>query len=207
MLRRYLEARRAGDDAAARQWWGQMLTANFDRLRTMVYLESNGRLSPEEQEDAIQRAAIVMATRRAGDFRGSTLGEWVNMLKRVVHGACTDVQRRETRHSKRKARLETTGPDGGLLTSTEADEALARRAEELAEDLRSQEELLAHGREFLEWALPQLTADQRAMIECDLEGLPVEKIMRRLKRKRDAVYQLRRRSLNRLIELREEYEA
>ena len=45
------------------------------------------------------------------------------------------------------------------------------------------------------------------MIECDLEGLPIEEIQDRMGRKRDAVYKLRERSMKALMKLREEYEA
>jgi hypothetical protein len=207
MLRRYLEARAAGDAARARHWWGQVLTVNFERLKTLVYLESRDRLDRHEQEEAVQRAALVMATKRVEDFRGTSMGEWINLLKQVVHGVCVDTQRAEVRHSEHRAPLETTGEDGELMTSTEADQVLARRAAELEEDLRAQEELLDLGRDFLDWARPQLTDDQRTMIDCDLAGLPIDETMRRLGRKRDAVYQLRRRTLIRLKELREEYEA
>ncbi len=44
-LRRFLVARRAGDEAGARRWWEELLTDNFDRIRGMVMLQSRGRLS------------------------------------------------------------------------------------------------------------------------------------------------------------------
>jgi hypothetical protein len=207
MLRRYLEARGAGDAAGARHWWGQVLTVNYERLKTLVYLESRDGLDRDEQEEAVQRVALVMATKRVEDFRGTSMGEWINLLKQVVHGVCIDTQRAAARRSRHRAALETTGADGDLMTSTEADQVLAREAAELEEDLRAQEELLDLGRDFLAWARPQLTEDQRTMIDCDLAGLPIDEAQRRLARKRDAVYQLRRRTLKRLMELREEYEA
>ena len=54
-LRRFLVARRAGDEAGARRWWEELLTDNFDRIRGMVMLESRRHLSHDEQQEALQR--------------------------------------------------------------------------------------------------------------------------------------------------------
>lgn len=38
-LRQFLAARRAGDEAGARHWWDELVTANFDRVRGMLFLQ------------------------------------------------------------------------------------------------------------------------------------------------------------------------
>ena len=78
---------------------------------------------------------------------------------------------------------------------------------EREDDEHTHEELQALSEKSLAWALPRLNESQRMMIECDLQGLPIEEIMDRLDRKRDAVYKLRERAMKALMKLREEYEA
>lgn len=209
ILRQFVAARKAGDGPAVKRLWAELLTLNYPRVEQLVYLESNGRLSAEEQQDAIQLAAlrIALIPRRRRGFDGTSKGELINLFKRVVRGACIDTQRKEIRHSGRRDLLHTVGEDGEERLTRDAYEALLRDEAQREDEENTHEELRALGERFLAWALPQLNESQRTMIECDLEGLPIDEIMRRLDRKRDAVYKLRERAMKALMKLREEYEA
>jgi len=203
-------ARELGDQRAVLDSWRELLTVSFDRIRAMVIRESHAQLSRPEQEDAVglacQRLA-ALASRGKG-FRGTTMGEYVNLLKRVVKGACVDVQRREARHSKHRAPLHASGEDGeeGERYTREAYEAIVSEDEQREQALAAAEELRELGEDFLGWALARLTPAQRAMVECDREGLTVEQAMRRLGKQQNAVYKLRERAMTALRKLYEEWE-
>lgn len=209
ILGRLVAARAAGDLHGAREAWRDLLTVTFDRIRIMVIAESRRHLSTQEQEDALGMACerLTKLMLRERGFRGSTMGEYVNLLKLVVRRACIDTQRRETRHSQHRAALHAGG-DGeqGERYTREAYEAIVSADEEREQALAAAEELRALGEEFLEWALPRLSPAQRAMAECDREGLTVEQAMRRLGKKRNAVYKLRERAMDALSKLYEEWE-
>lgn len=209
ILRLLVAARKAGDGPAVTRLWAEMLTINFPRVEQLVYLESRHDLSPQEQQDALQLAAwrIAMIPQRKRGFEGTSKGEWINLVKAIVRAACIDTQRKEARHSSRKAPLHTAGDDGSAQLTQDAYEALLRQEEEREDEEQTREELQALSEKFLAWALPQLRESYRMMIECDLQGLPIEEIMDRLDRKRDAVYKLRERAMKALMKLREEYEA
>lgn len=209
ILRRLVAARTKGDERALRDAGRELLTITFDRLRTMVVRESHDRLSREEQEDALQTACINFGRliTRADGFRGSTMGEYVNLAKLVVRGACVDTQRREARHSRHRAQLHATGAgEEDERYTRETYEAIRRQSEERERDLAAAAEVQELGAAFVEWALPRLTPSQRAIVECDLRGLPVEEIMRRLGKKREAVYKQRERAMDALKKLYEEWE-
>jgi RNA polymerase sigma factor (sigma-70 family) len=209
ILRRLVAARAKGDERALREAGRELLTITFDRLRTMVVRESHDRLSREEQEDALQTACIKLGrlVTRANGFRGSTMGEYVNLAKRVVKGACVDTQRSEARHSRRRAELHRTGDgEDGEHYTRKAYEAIRKQSEELEAELAAAGELQELGAAFREWALPRLTPAQREIVECDLEGLAVEQIMERLGKKREAVYKQRERAMDALKKLYEEWE-
>lgn len=207
ILRLLVAARRAGDGETVERLWTQMLTINFPRIQQLVYLESRHDLSRSEQEDALQLAAlrIALIPRRRRGFEGTTKGEWVNLVKKIVRAACIDTQRKAARTSAGTAPLTVAGDDARM--TQDAYDALLREEEEREDAERTREELAALGECFFAWALPQLNERQRTMIECDLQGLPIEEIMARLDRKRDAVYKLRERAMKALMELRKEYEA
>ena len=78
-----------------------------------------------------------------------------------------------------------------------------RRREE--ESLADEEEAMAEGRAFLDWAVPQLSPQRRAVLELDRAGVPVEEIQRRLDVSRDVVYASRSRGIKDLIRLRDRW--
>ncbi len=210
ILRLFVAARAAGDGQAVARLWAELLTLNFDRVEQLVYLESHDRLSRQVQEDALQLALLrlAMIPRRRRGFEGTTKGEWVEFSKRVVRAACIDTQRREVRHSERRAGLHTTDEEGQERLTKEAYEAILKEEDERDDDRELRRELGALSDEFFDWALPQMSESHRKMIECDRQGMSTEKIIAKLgKKTRDAVYKLRERAMKALMKLREEYKA
>ena len=105
LLQRFLLARRRRDEAAARTAWDELVELNFDRVVTLVRVESRGRLSAGERDDAVQRALTTMLTRFMDTFRGTSMGEWVSATRTLVHYACVDTQRRAAAFSGRMEEL------------------------------------------------------------------------------------------------------
>lgn len=207
-LRRFLTARRSGDAAGAQQWWDELLTDNFDRIKAMVLLESRGRLSQDEQDEALQRALIKITNNMIRTFRGTTMGEWVESVKTLVKFACIDTQRRAARISAHEKSFDAPWSDGDNDASRlEKDVNAAiedRRSED--ESARDEQDQLEAGQCFLDWAIPQLSPKRRAVIELDRSGASIEDIQGRLGVSRDVVYASRSRALKDLAELRKAYE-
>lgn len=205
-LTRFVAARNAGDEAAARDAWHELVALNFDRVEQMVRVESYGRLSSDEQEDATQQALTKLLTNMMRTFRGSTMGEWVNATRVLVHGSCSDLQRRAVKHSKRRAALDGTGDDGeetGGFTSA-VNKAFLDQAE-LAEADAEAAEIYAIGAEFLDWGVPRLQGKRRTVLELDRQGMTSEQIEQELGVSRDVVYQSRRRGITDLMALRTQW--
>ena len=209
MLRRFLAARRAGDEDDARRWWDALLTDNFDRVRGMVALQARGRLSPDEQDEALQRALIRMANRMIHTFHGTSMGEWVESTRSLVRFLCMDTQRDAAAISSHERPLDEPAGggeehDAGGRWDAQVYAAIEKRRRE-EESLEDEEEAMAEGRAFLDWAVPQLSPQRRAVLELDRAGLPVDEIQRQLGVSRDVVYASRSRALKDLIRLRERW--
>ncbi len=207
-LRRFVAARRAGDAGGARRWWDELLSDNFDRVRAMVYLESRGRLSPDEREDALQRALVRLAVKMIDTFHGASMGEWVESTRTLVKFACIDTQRRAQTVSRRERALDRPGrgdDDAGGRRDAEVYKAIEDRRR-TAESLERDADVLGERQAFLDWAVPRLSAQRRAVVELDRAGLSVEEIQERLGVSRDVVYASRSRALRDLAKLRQEYE-
>jgi DNA-directed RNA polymerase specialized sigma24 family protein len=207
-LRRFLAARNAGDEAAARRWWDELVRDSFDRVRGMVMLRSRGHLSAVEQDEALQRALIKLSNNMIHTFNGSSMGEWVNATKTLVFGACVDTQRREKAASRHRAALDATddaGDQTGQLDGNVYKALEKQRLEQQADEQDADDDAQARG--FLDWAVPQLSPKRRAVIELDRDDVPCEDIQERLGVSRDVVYASRSRALKDLAKLREEYPA
>lgn len=196
-MRRFVAARRAGDRAAARLAWDALLTDNFDRVRAMVFLESRRQLSADEQEEALQRALVRMATNMIDTFAGSSMGEYVEATRTLVRFACIDTQRRAAVRSGRERALRS-----GDAAAYEAIE----RARVAEESRAADADALDDARAFLDWAVPRLSPKRRAVIELDRRGVAVEEIQERLGISRDVVYASRSRALKDLAKLRSEFQ-
>lgn len=207
-LKRFLAARKAGDDAGARRWWDELVGDNFDRVSNMVAVESRGRLSPVEQDDAVQRALIKLLNNMIHTFKGSSMGEWVMSTRMLVKFACMDTQRHETVISKHERSLDSGAGHGDEDAAGSWDKDVYAANEKKRHEREDDEhlaEILGGYQAFLDWAVPQLTEKRRAVIELDRAGVPVEEIQQRLGVSQAVVYQSRHRGLKDLANLWEEY--
>ncbi len=207
-FQQFLAARAAGDDAAMRAAWENLVVERYDRIRTWVITISDRQLSPAEEDDAVQLACIKLLTNMIHTFAGTTMGEWVNATRTLIRGVCIDVQRAEQRHSQRREALHTEGDDGedAEQLTLRVFNALQKAEAERAAD-EHERDLVAEKTAFLEWALPQLTEKRRRVLELDRAEASAEEIQEQLGMSRDAVYATRSRGLKDLARLAEEYAA
>ena len=209
-LRRFLVARAAGNREEMRFWWEALLADNVDRVRGFVAAEARGRLSHDEQQEAVQRVLIKLARNMVLTFKGSSMGEWVKATRTLVHGVCVDVQRDAERISRRERSLEAGWNDPGEDNPGRYDAAIARDAvdaDRVQEELEDEEAVFELGRDFLDWALPQLSPRLRAVMELDRRNVPVEEMQDHLGVSRDVIYAARSRALKELGKLMKEYES
>lgn len=208
-LRRFLIARAAGNREEMRIWWEALLADNVDRVRGFVAAEARGRLSHDEQQEAVQRVLIKLARNMVLTFKGSSMGEWVKATRTLVHGVCIDVQRDAERVSRRERSLEAgwNDPDDGPGRYDAAIARDATDAERVKDELEDEEDRFQLGRDFLDWALPQLSPRLRAVMELDRRNVPVEEMQERLGVSRDVIYAARSRALKELGKLMKEYES
>ena len=208
-LRRFLIARAAGNREEMRIWWEALLADNVDRVRGFVAAEARGRLSHDEQQEAVQRVLIKLARNMVLTFKGSSMGEWVKATRTLVHGVCIDVQRDAERVSRRERSLEAgwNDPDDGPGRYDAAIARDATDAERVKDELEDEEDSFQLGRDFLDWALPQLSPRLRAVMELDRRNVPVEEMQERLGVSRDVIYAARSRALKELGKLMKEYES
>lgn len=201
-LRRFLAARDKGDAAAMRRWWEELVVDFKDRMDGLAYLAHQGRLDDEEHEMAVQMSLIRFSEKLINSFEGVSMGELVNACKKLTWGICIDVQRASIRHREREGLSLDDGwnadPEDRVAPTWEADEAAYRfEREQRSEEVE----------DLLDWALPQLGSDQRRVIELTHHGATVPEIMDELGITQDNAYQLRRRGLQKLKKLKEQYDA
>jgi DNA-directed RNA polymerase specialized sigma24 family protein len=134
-------------------------------------------------------------------FEGVSMGELVNACKTLARGICIDVQRAAVRRREREGISLDAGrdDDGGErpVPRWEADEAAERfaRAERGAE-----------ATDFLEWALPQVKEDRRAVLVATFAGAELAEIADALAISRENAYQRRSRGMKDLARLKERYD-
>ena len=201
-LRRFVAARDRGDAAAMRRWWEELLVDLHDRVDGFVAAAHRGRLDADEHETAVAMTLARIGTNLAETYRGASMGELVNACRTLAHGICIDVQRasiRERRHAGPSLdATRDTGEGDAPEPRWEADEAVRRleRAERGAE-----------AAEFLAWALPQVIAGRRRVLELTFAGATLPEIAAELAISDENAYQRRSRGLKDLRHLKERYDA
>jgi RNA polymerase sigma factor (sigma-70 family) len=192
-LRRFVACRDAGDVAGAHREWEALVESNFDRIAGFVTLQARGRLSPQERDDAVQRAIVKVWRNMVSTFAGTSVGEWVNAVRTCAGFAVVDVQREAARRSSREIAL---------------DEAQEYQWSDVAHQEHRRGGERADARDFVAWSLPQMHNDrQRVVIERSLDGVPAEEIAAELAVSLPNLYQLRSRGLKDLAKLKELYDA
>ncbi len=199
-LRRFLAARRAGDAAAMRRAWEELVIVFKDRMDGLVAANHKGRLDPFEHEEAVQRALIRFSDNLFTTFRGTSMGELVNATKTLCFYVCVEVQREAERNRRRRRSLDEgwdgLGHEDRPAPTWEADQAReAFEAEQRSADVEA----------FVAWAVPQLAGRRRAVVERTFHGAPLPQICAELALSKDNAYQLRSRGLKDLAKLYEQY--
>src|SRR5262249_33596611 len=161
---------------------------NFDRVRAMVDLWGrHGRLSPDERDEATQRAIVKLWHNMVHTFQGATMGEWVNATRKLVEYACLDVQRAAARRTQHEASLDDPWADDEGAVSSPWDRQLG----DLAADRVRRDDEQTEARDFVTWALAQVANErQRIVLERTLDGVPGTEIAEELGVSMQNLYQL-----------------
>jgi RNA polymerase sigma factor (sigma-70 family) len=196
LLRRFVACRDAGDGDGALRWWGDLVEANFDRVRGMVDVRaSRYGLSADERQEAVQRALVKLWHKMVASFDGTTMGEWVNATRTLVDYVCRDVQRDAAKRSQRETAF------GGRDEDPDADEWTGNR---VAHERHTREEERADAAGFVAWALPRLGDDRRRLVlQRTLEGAPGDEIAGELGVSMDNLYAIRSRAVKDMRGLRD----
>jgi RNA polymerase sigma factor (sigma-70 family) len=200
-LRRFLVARQRGDVGEMRRWWDELVIDFFDRMDGFVSVAHKGRLDHHEHELAVQMGMARFSERLISTYEGVSMGELVNACKTLARGICMDVQRAAARGHKGAASL-----DAGWNVDAEDRPAPAWEADEAWHRLdRAQRS--AEVRDFIDWALPQIGADRRRVLELSFEGASIPEICEELGISEANAYQRRSRAFKDLKTLKERYDA
>ncbi|WP_121248061.1 RNA polymerase sigma factor [Solirubrobacter pauli] len=195
-LRRFVAARRAGDERAMRRWWDELVIDVFDRMDGFVAVAHRGRLDNDEHELAVAMAMERFAHRLIATFNGTSIGELVNATRTLAQRICIDVQRASVRaHRHDGPSLDAPPEDGGSWDAAEA----SRRYDD--------QQRASDTRQFLDWALPQLKPERRQVLELTFAGAELPEIVTELGISRDNVYQRRTRAMKDLAKLKDRYDA
>jgi hypothetical protein len=189
-LRRFLAARDRGDAAEMRRWWDELVIDFYDRMDGLVAATHKGRLDDDEHELAVAMSLTRFSTRLIDTFEGVSMGQLVNASKTLARGICMDVQRASIR------RHEHEGPSLDEGWDADAEERPSPRWEAQEASWRHErDERSADIEAFLEWALPQLRDDRRAVVELTFHGTEIPEIMAERGISQPNAYQLRSRGL------------
>lgn len=208
LMRRFVAARDAGDRDAMRAAWSGLVRVTWPRLRSAVQAHGAAILSPAEREDALSNAGERMTRLAIWRFSGTTLAELGAFVARVAKLACLDEQRKAARRREHEAPLDGGGdgedrPDRADVIAAERERADVA----VAEDEEAEQELYADGRDFLDWALPQLTPKRREVMDLLRGGASREHVMDKLGMSRNTVDANVSRAMKDLNELKEQYES
>jgi RNA polymerase sigma-70 factor, ECF subfamily len=176
---------------------GQLLALYTNYLKLLVSAQLDNRLRARVSPSDIVQESFYEAHRDFGDFRGSSIGEFVVWLRRIVVNNILRVVEQHVLAEKRDVRREVSLEEIGrrLEKSTVRLESfLAEQAESPSgcASRREDEILLAD-------TLALLPADYRDVIVLrHIEGLPFEEVAQRMDRSAGAVRMLWLRALKRM---------
>ena len=207
LIRRFAQARRAGD-RNAEPLWEALVVKTFDRVKQSVkgFRFPNGQaLRPDQRDDAIQDAYLRVRA-MASTFDGASEGEYFAALHTCVWFACMDFGRDELRHEKGiggsldEPAFEAEGDRGRYDDALEAD---ARRRDREALEKLEDEARRRRDHDLVAWGISQVGNDNyRKVLELTfLEKLDGEQIAARLDITTDNVYARRSRGLKQLEEV------
>ncbi|MEA2246328.1 MAG: hypothetical protein QOH46_857 [Solirubrobacteraceae bacterium] len=201
-LRRFLAARDRGDVVEMRRWWNELVIDFFDRMDGLVAVAHKGRLSDHEHELAVQNSMMRFSENLIGTYDGVSMGELVNACKQLATFICMDVQRTSMRENKSAGQSLDDGwnldSEDHPAQSWEAAEAWARL---------DREDRDSEARDFIDWALPQISDERGRVLDLTFEGASVGEICAGLGISKANAYQLRSRGFKDLEKLKEQYDA
>lgn len=206
-LKDYLRAKRDADDSAMRIAWEKLVEEEWEQTRSSVrYASYRVLVSDHERDEALRIVGKELTTKLVETFDGSTLETFRGCVAGVARFACMRVRHDAIEHNKKFRSLDATTLEGDDPAAY-VNEVYLERAEEDAADEAADELLemwFAEGRDFLDWAVPQLPPRPRAVIEKLREGLGPEEIADELGVTRNVVDVNKMRAIKRLTELKEQ---
>lgn len=172
----------------------------FEKCRAYVSLVARAQVgswlqAKVDHSDLVQQT-LLDAHRGLDQFRGTTDGEWLAWLKRIVHHNAADYVRRYGVAERRRAGREVS------LNAPRADDSSAGFRDP-SDPGQTPSQIVLRCEEEMEIsrAVAQLPADyQEVIILRNLERLPFEEIAQRMGRSRPAVQMLWMRALRKLHE-------
>ena len=193
--------RRSGDHPRAKEAWDQLVENVHDRIRTRVVVwrwkGKDVHIARDDVDDVTQLALIRLGGIMEG-FEGTVLPQFRAYALTCTEFACMDFARKEMTREKGIAGNIEDEVAGDEDSFGRFDAELGRLAENVAD--RDHEKLETHDLVTNAVALIP-SADQRAVVQMTLEGVPVDEIAEALATSVDNVYQLRRRGLTKLKEV------
>lgn len=206
-MREFVAARDRGDRDAMRSAWTRLIALQWDWIKQSVAAQGWTTLSRTEREEAAQEAAIRLCSTVIWNFNGTTVGELKAIVRTVASYACLTEQRLAARRSSRTVRLDEPVDEADHVSRATLRSVL-RRVEHQAstdEDTVLEEQILADGQAFLDWALPKLSPKPREVFALLREGYTTERVMRALGMQDNAVHQNSSRAIRQLRKLSRQY--
>jgi RNA polymerase sigma factor (sigma-70 family) len=200
LLRRYADARDAGDLELAGEIWGQLAVNNFDRVKQIVKafrFSPGGPGIPEHEWGSAASEAYLRVVAMGAGFRRREAGRFYAALVTCVQNSCRDFGRKELRHDRRAAgSIDTTfEPDGATGPFDAALAAYDAHLREQAGDAIEAELRRVEAEDLVGWAIGRVANDShREVLELTwLDKLPAEDIAGQLGISLDNVYARRSR--------------
>lgn len=209
LMREFVRARLRGDRLEMQRFWGLLLRAEWPRLLGFITLHGRKTLrSQAERDEALSEVGQRMTRRLVWTFDGTTVEDYNDRVSGLVRICCLDVQRRAAKRTEREGRsLDATRPDTGEQYGW-IGETYARIEQERTDAREEQEvleETIAEGQGFLDWAVPRLSPKRRAVFELLRVGKSPAEVQEDLGISRNDVDQTKRRAIQDLIKLKEQY--
>ena len=205
LLRRYCDARDAGELELAQALWEQLAVNNFDRVKQIVKafrFTPGGRGLPDHEWGSAASEAYIRVFAMGARFRHREIGRFYAALVTCVQNSCRDFGRKELRHDKRVAGSlnATFEPDGEAGPFDKALAAYDAHLRAQASDALDAEHSRANAEQLVVWGISQIANDSyREVLEMTyLHTIGAEEIADQLGISMDNVYARRSRGVKEL---------
>ena len=204
LLRRYCDARDAGELELAHALWEQLAVNNFDRVKQIVKafrFTPGGRGLPDHEWGSAASEAYIRVFAMGASFRHREIGRFYAALVTCVQNSCRDFGRKELRHDKRAAGSVdgTFDPDGEAGPFDKALAAYDQHLREQTGDALDAERSRVEAEQLVAWGITQIQNDTyREVLHMTFQSIPAEEIADQLGISMDNVYARRSRGLKEL---------